>query len=113
MVTAKPPVVSKDDYYPDALKKTRGILFGDFKFMPTQQERIQVSSPLDLIRKERTEKRGNAGVGPQHDHNAGPVRCSDDEFAPTNAREGVAWPIPVQAKDDQRPGFRIIDETPW
>jgi hypothetical protein len=35
MVISKPPVVSIDEYYPDALKKTKGYLAGDFKFMPT------------------------------------------------------------------------------
>lgn len=44
MVIAKPPLVIKEDYTPDALKKTKGYLFGDFKFMPTKEDRIRVSS---------------------------------------------------------------------
>ena len=43
MIIAKPPIVINEDYIPDAMKNTRGYLHGDFKYMPSQNERIKVS----------------------------------------------------------------------
>jgi hypothetical protein len=42
MAESKSPVQIKDDYVPDAMKKTRDQLFGDFRYMPTRDERIGV-----------------------------------------------------------------------
>lgn len=43
MVVTPKPVIHADDYSPDGLKQARGWINGNFRFMGSVQDRIQVS----------------------------------------------------------------------